>query len=619
MTHVSKRTLQQPALLGLISIVLGLLWGCGSSSSGFPVDGGPGGSGGTCTGTNCATGGNGGASGQCASVADCADRTDGKTACDIASGSCVGCVVSSQCGAGMECVANTCQAVATCTNSLDCPGGQVCDVINQRCVVCISSLECASSEICLSNTCRRACTSSTDCVRLGQSCNLALGVCVECVLPSDCAGTEHCGQGLCTPDLCAQGTSTCVANARVTCNSDGSGTLTPVPCGTNQACQRVGSDTTCVAALCTPSSRACETTSERVLQCSADGMSQQVAEDCSATGQVCVAGDCQTVVCAANTLFCSGAEVRRCSPEGESSSVVTNCPTGQYCNPATAACATLLCPPSGPACNGDIATTCNADGTGYIAGGIDCASSALRCFDGECRDQLCSPSTLFCSAGSVQQCSSDGLSSALYQTCSSAQYCDAAAATCRALVCTPNQPACNGNLVTTCNADGSGFVAGGTSCGALYCVSGTCQTALFAEDFEDGDYVGWTTGTDTGITRSVTTALAAGGLRSLEQTGGSTHQQGLYRTFTAVTPANISWWAMATTTASYSGYFILTSGGYSNYIWYSYFNTGGSISTSGSPTTPYVANQWYHFEMRNINWTSHTFDWYINDALIQAS
>lgn len=192
-------------------------------------------------------------------------------------------------------------------------------------------------------------------------------------------------------------------------------------------------------------------------------------------------------------------------------------------------------------------------------------------------------------------------------------------ATCKAQICSPNQPTCNGNSTATCNSDGSGYATTGASCGTQYCVSGVCQNALFQEDWEDGDYNGWTIGNDATYTvRGVTTAQAANSTaHSLIQTGGSTHQQGLYRTLPNLKPTYVSWWVMPTTTTSYPGYFILTSGGsMSNYLFYAYFQSSGTITTSNSTTTPYVANTWYHFEMRNINWSAHTFDWYINGALI---
>jgi hypothetical protein len=112
---------------------------------------------------------------------------------------------------------------------------------------------------------------------------------------------------------------------------------------------------------------------------------------------------------------------------------------------------------------------------------------------------------------------------------------------------------------------------------------------------------------------------AAGTAHSLAQTGGSQlHQQGLFRGLPALQPTHISWWAM-TTSASYSGYFVLTSTSVNDYFFYLYFTSNNTIATSLGDVGAYVPNQWYHFEMRNISWTARTFDLYVDDALVRGS
>ncbi|HEY3255955.1 MAG TPA: hypothetical protein VGJ91_18480, partial [Polyangiaceae bacterium] len=49
-----------------------------------------------------------------------------------------------------------------------------------------------------------------------------------------------------------------------------------------------------------------------------------------------------------------------------------------------------VCAPDQPACEGNRATTCNANGTGYLAEGLKC-SSKQTCLAGACEDQECSP------------------------------------------------------------------------------------------------------------------------------------------------------------------------------------------------------------------------------------
>jgi hypothetical protein len=358
--------------------------------------------------------------------------------------------------------------------------------------------------------------------------------------------------------------------------------------------------------------------------CNADGSGYLAGGvDCATSGQICAAGACTDLLCAPSTRYCDLGTVRQCSADGLSSTLYATCTATQYCDGATATCLAQVCSPNQPWCNGNVATTCNDDGSGYLTtGGTDCSTVSRVCVAGGCQDLVCVPNSRYCDSGTVRQCSTDGSSSTLYQTCSAAQYCDTATATCQNRVCTPNQPTCRGDSVTMCNADGSGYVGAETPCGTLTCVNGVCQSSLFFESFEDGDYVGWLDAGGT-YTRSVTNATAAAGTTfSLVQTssGTASHQTGLYHTFTNIQPTHIGWWVMATQTSVPSGYFILTSGSTSSYWGYVYFNGSSMIRLSGvTETASYTANTWYHMEYRNINWTTRTFDFYVNDAPIYTN
>jgi hypothetical protein len=154
-------------------------------------------------------------------------------------------------------------------------------------------------------------------------------------------------------------------------------------------------------------------------------------------------------------------------------------------------------------------------------------------------------------------------------------------------------------------------------------VAGNCQTAMFSENFEDGDFIGWQVGTTT-YTRSVTTTTAAAGTtHSLVQTGGGTNQTGLYYTFPNLKPTHVGWWVMQTVTTMNGSYFVLSSGTSSNYVAWVYLKDNGNIriydTDSQIAETSYLANTWYHIEMRNINWTAQVFDFYVNDVLISAA
>ena len=74
----------------------------------------------------------------------------------------------------------------------------------------------------------------------------------------------------------------------------------------------------------------------------------------------------------------------QCSSNGQSASVFDQCTSAEYCDAASSTCKPRVCTPSQPACDGDIATTCNALGSGYASGGTDCAASGKACSAGMC-------------------------------------------------------------------------------------------------------------------------------------------------------------------------------------------------------------------------------------------
>ncbi len=380
-------------------------------------------------------------------------------------------------------------------------------------------------------------------------------------------------------------------------------------------------------AACTPGTQTCQRNAEKVVTCSENGLEQEVTEDCGAQGQVCLDGACATVDCWPTTYYCSGSTVRHCEADGTNSTLVSTCASSEYCDATTGTCKTQICEPSQPACDGEIATTCNADGSGYAAHGTDCthATAIGICSRGSCEEILCPGAVTLCVGSRLVRCSYEwGLPD--ISTCSSSQGCGAES--CEPLLCTPGQPTCDGNTATVCSSSGLAYESDGTSCGTQLCLSGTCQDALFAEDFEDESLPGWEiapTG-ESSYTRSVAaTDGAAGTTRSLVQTRDSVaagYLDGIYQTFASHQPHRISWWVMATSRTTASGGFVLTStSGTSDVVAFSYFAEGGTLVLGDD--TPiailYEANVWYHIELLNLDWTAKTFDYYVNDTLILAA
>jgi hypothetical protein len=147
----------------------------------------------------------------------------------------------------------------------------------------------------------------------------------------------------------------------------------------------------------------------------------------------------------------------------------------------------------------------------------------------------------------------------------------------------------------------------------------------FYDGFETGTYAPtWSTGPS--IAGTVNTTNPAMGTYCLEGTGGNlTHLNGFNTTITPATPTEISWWIYTDNNTSASlNYFVAGNGSISatNCIVFSYFQgSAGNIRfvAGVSYDHPATLNTWYHLEMRNINWTNHTYDIYINNTLVYAT
>lgn len=153
------------------------------------------------------------------------------------------------------------------------------------------------------------------------------------------------------------------------------------------------------------------------------------------------------------------------------------------------------------------------------------------------------------------------------------------------------------------------------------------QCIDFYDGFESGTYTPtWNVGSAP-TTWSVTTTAPAAGSYLLEGNGGnSTHLTGLSRTIPAITPTEVSWWmkpagvsGIAATNYVVLGNSAITA---TNCIAFCYWQGGNNIRFLGSTST-YVFNcvpdLWYHVEMRNINFVTHTFDIYIDGNLMQTA
>ncbi|HKO52925.1 MAG TPA: hypothetical protein VJV79_34690 [Polyangiaceae bacterium] len=182
---------------------------------------------------------------------------------------------------------------------------------------------------------------------------------------------------------------------------------------------------------------------------------------------------------------CDGDDIKRCDEAGFDETVVQTCPRGQCrernndasCGMPSMPSMPIPCAASLAVCNGSLATTCKADGSGPEPGGVDCADSKKHCVRGECSDTHCEPNTKSCLNGDVYLCASDGLSQAVWDYCSETERCDDASGTCLGSVCIPGEFSCSGTRVSTCDGLGSKWLPSTTDCATQgkVCLNGSCE------------------------------------------------------------------------------------------------------------------------------------------------
>jgi hypothetical protein len=402
--------------------------------------------------------------------------------CDQKIGECSACLTAADCPASNDCKEKQCVPFLSCQKSTDCGSDQVCDKAAGRCVECLGTNDCAKNELCEAGTCSAfvPCSSDKQCTQIGLLCDQPKGKCAQCLQNSDCPEIYNCQAvgvaktGACVLDACAQGQGACSNNQKVACNAIGNGYGSPVACADKTTCLVLGGKPDCKPWVCTPGLH-CD--GEKLVACSADGLSLDNTTDCAATAQKCFDGACKTLVCSPNEAACDGNTVKTCSADGLSLASEKACGGNEFCE--SGVCKPQTCTANATLCDGNVVKTCNANGSGTVAA-ADKDCGALKCLSGICKALACEPATQFCTGATLKTCSPDGLSVVKEEACGSGKFCGkngVGDAACLPVVCQPGQPACDGNKAATCNADGSAYGAG-TACGAKLCVAGACKAQL---------------------------------------------------------------------------------------------------------------------------------------------
>lgn len=155
----------------------------------------------------------------------------------------------------------------------------------------------------------------------------------------------------------------------------------------------------------------------------------------------------------------------------------------------------------------------------------------------------------------------------------------------------------------------------------------------FEDNFEDGMWGRWwNTGGD-GI-REVVANTAGQGSHSFHFhfNGPDDHFTGVHQIFDWQNPGHISFWIRPGAEDLATAYMVLLDDYYvfdafgfheqiTDFIWF-FANANGRFylndDAGGNQAVVYTEGEWYHIEFRNISWTTHSFDYWVDGTLVQA-
>jgi hypothetical protein len=292
-----------------------------------------------------------------------------------------------------ECLEESCQPFVPCDSTKDCPGDEICWLEMGQCVGCLEEADCGDVELCgPDHQCHAfvPCDSDKQCTPDGMVCDIEAGMCVQCLEHADCPDDHHCVDAQCVPDVCAPEGLLCQDNQVVECNEVGDGLVVVQVCGEKQSCAGFWPEAACLDWLCTPGPAYCLDSAEAWIQCSPDGLQVTEQNDCAVEGAMCVDGTCKAKICELGTIACDQDGVTKlvCGEKG-TAFLPEPCPEGSYClanvELATANCVGQVCQPGEPVCVlGTFLTTCNANGSDVLPGGLDCTAQGMQCHNGAC-------------------------------------------------------------------------------------------------------------------------------------------------------------------------------------------------------------------------------------------
>ncbi|HEY0467317.1 MAG TPA: hypothetical protein VGC79_24125, partial [Polyangiaceae bacterium] len=287
-----------------------------------------------------------------------------------------------------------------------------------------------------------------------------------------CLPSQACSGGACVASTCVPNTKSCKDGAVWTCDANGASTLSE-KCAFGLSCRVEGDGASCSPQACSPNQPVCA--GDVATLCRSDGSGPSAGGvDCSNTKQACYGGKCLEVACTLGAKLCDHGSLYLCSHNGTDISLLSTCRMDEVCDGDMGSCRARLCEPGKVSCDGTRVQTCNAFGSAWLPGSVECATDGNVCVNGSCKKQVCAASRRYCQDGNAYECDSTGTVAILRQLCSQAEHCTSSGY-CATNDCHAGDKVCVGNVLKVCSADNS-LPSEGTACGdSQVCDSGQCK------------------------------------------------------------------------------------------------------------------------------------------------
>jgi formylglycine-generating enzyme len=187
-----------------------------------------------------------------------------------------------------------------------------------------------------------------------------------------CSSQQTCVAGACANHECMPNARFCVGNTVRECADDGLSSVEAEDCGSESYCDAASA--TCKSGVCAPDKPACDGT--RATTCNATGSGFLGGGTVCSGKETCDAGTCKPWVCEApGETFCAGQDLKLCSADGLSSTLVETC-VNKACVAGESACQGD-CKPGSKKCSGNGVQTCSAAGA-YPAP-VACGAATPSC------------------------------------------------------------------------------------------------------------------------------------------------------------------------------------------------------------------------------------------------